>query len=448
VKQYAASIVIAAYIFLCIVLGGSAQDIWGNLALQLLGMALIAWAAIHSRAQGTAGGPRALYWLMLAALIIIALQLIPLPPSLWTRLPGREGMSAGFDLLGEKKPPLPISESPFDSVMTLFVAIPAIAVFCATERLRPSPRVLALATIAGTVLAITVGALQVAGGPDSWAYFYAITNLGAVGFFANQNHMATLLLVSIPLTMALIYSSAREQGSSKFGLHWTGVVVLVLVLFGVALNGSLAAYALVVPVLLASLALGPARVRWRRFAIPVAVLGVAAAVAVLISAPMGQSGDSPEAGQSVASRLEIWGTTARAIEQTFPVGTGLGSFDQVYRQHEDPLAVMQYYVNHAHNEYLELVLELGLAGVLLMAGFLLWWAIATVRIWRSHISTPFVRASTIITAAILTHSLVDFPIRTGTISVIFAAALALMTQHNAASDSFREVRPTRHVKLG
>jgi O-antigen ligase len=448
VKQNAASILVAAYIFLCIVLGGSAQDIWGNLALQLLGVALIAWAAVHSPAQGTEGRPRALYWLLLASVVVVVLQLVPLPPSLWTNLPGREGLSAGFDLLGEKKPPLSISESPFDSVMTLFAAIPAIAVFCATERLRPSPRVLAIVTIAGTLLAITVGALQVAGGPDSWAYFYPITNIGAVGFFANQNHMATLLLVSIPFTMALIYSSVRERGSSKFGMHWTGVVILLLLLFGVALNGSLAAYALVVPVLLASLALGPAGVRWRRFAIPVAVIAVAAAVAVMISAPMGQSGDDPETSRSVASRLEVWRTTTTAIAESFPVGTGLGSFDQVYRQQENPLAVTQNYVNHAHNEYLELVLELGLAGVLLIAGFLLWWALTTARIWRSHLSTPFAKASTIVTAAVLTHSIVDFPIRTGAISAIFAAALAFMTQHSATFDKSREARPTRHVKLG
>ena len=36
-----------AYLFLCLILGGSAQGIWQNMALQLLGLALIAWAALQ-----------------------------------------------------------------------------------------------------------------------------------------------------------------------------------------------------------------------------------------------------------------------------------------------------------------------------------------------------------------------------------------------------------------
>ena len=33
------------YLFLCLMLGGSAQGIWGNALLQLIGLAIIAWSA-------------------------------------------------------------------------------------------------------------------------------------------------------------------------------------------------------------------------------------------------------------------------------------------------------------------------------------------------------------------------------------------------------------------
>src|SRR5207302_7614479 len=34
------------YLLLCLILGGSAQGIWANMVLQLLGLAMLAWAAL------------------------------------------------------------------------------------------------------------------------------------------------------------------------------------------------------------------------------------------------------------------------------------------------------------------------------------------------------------------------------------------------------------------
>ena len=38
------SSVVPVYVFLCILLGGSVQGIWGNMILQLIGIAIIAWS--------------------------------------------------------------------------------------------------------------------------------------------------------------------------------------------------------------------------------------------------------------------------------------------------------------------------------------------------------------------------------------------------------------------
>ena len=64
-----------------------------------------------------------------------------------------------------------------------------------------------------TVAAVMIGALQIASGnPASspW-YFYEITNFGfATGFFSNANHMATLLVVTIPFLDRLVHERAGE----------------------------------------------------------------------------------------------------------------------------------------------------------------------------------------------------------------------------------------------
>lgn len=444
------SVLVGGYIFLCILLGGSAQGIWLNLALQLLGIALLGWAAISPREEASETRRAvAIDWLVVAALVVIVLQLIPLPAGVWEKLPGREGIAAGFAALGYAPPALPISETPYKSVTTLFAAIPALAALFATEKLRPSPRVMAGAAIAGLVLAVILGVIQVGGGRASWAYLYSITNPGAVGFFANRNHMATLLLIGIPLAAAL-FASARSDRRSALAKQGVAAALFLVIALGIVLNGSIAAFGLVIPVALASAALVPAGMTWRRLALPLAGIALIGGVVLLVTRPIAAAEADPSTARSVAGRVEIWTTTSAAIAQTFPAGTGLGSFEQVYRQHEDPAQVTRFFVNHAHNDYLEIVLELGAAGAILMILFLAWWAAAAIRIWRSPLSTPFARAATVATAVVLAHSIVDFPLRTAAISAIFAACLGLMAQQlrSAPAAKAGEMRPSRHVKLG
>lgn len=444
------SLLAPAYLLLCILLGGSAQGVWANLALQLLGIALLAWAAISPEEPASnTRGPAVVELLVALALLIILLHLIPLPPDLWQKLPGREGIAAGFSALGYPTPSLPISQVPYRSIEVLFYGIPAIAALVATDRLRASPRAIAAAVIVGMVLAIIVGVIQVGGGRQSWAYFYRISNPGAVGFFANRNHMATLLLVGIPMVAALYASGNSGQGSAS-GKKAVAAALLAVIALGIILNGSLAAYGLVIPVALASVSLVPAGMDWRRLAIPIASIALIGGVALLVTRPIVGVEAESNPQSSISSRADIWATTVNAIKQSFPFGTGLGSFEQVYHQYENPNNVSRFYVNHAHNDYLEVVLELGLAGAALIALFLGWWAVTSVRIWKSLLSTPFSRAATIAVAAILAHSVVDFPLRTAAISAIFAACIGLMMQHsrNGAETKVRDGRAARHVKLG
>jgi O-antigen ligase len=449
-NQKVISILVTLYLVACVIFGGSAQGMWSNLALQLLGIALIAFAGIaggESEEEGKAQW--ALPALMIASILAVLLQLVPLPPGVWTALPGRAELAQGFAALGYTLPSLPISEAPYNSVATLFSVIPAVAVFVATLRLRPEPRWLALGIVAVTILAVVFGALQVSSGHNSWAYLYKISNPGAVGFFANQNHMATLLLIAIPMAAALL-ASVKTDRRAAAGRYGTAGVLLLLLVIGIALNGSFAAYALVLPVLLASLSLLPGGAAWRRVALPFAAVALIAGIVILATRPIGTTAMQASASSSVSSRSGVWATTGQAISDSFPVGTGLGSFEQIYRHYEDPANVTHQYVNHAHNEYLELVLELGAPGLVLLLLFLAWWALAAVRIWTSQLSTPFTRAATIVSATILAHSIVDFPLRTAAISAIFAAAIALMAQHLRVSAEPKkgDTRPTRHVKLG
>jgi O-antigen ligase len=175
---------------------------------------------------------------------------------------------------------------------------------------------------------------------------------------------------------------------------------------------------------------------------------VVAAVGALEVTSIGSSKFGNEATTSVESRKAILATTTTAMSDFLPFGSGLGSFRQVYHLYERPEQVTNTYVVHVHNDYVELALELGLAGMILIALFLAWWAVAVWRVWRTAEAGPFARAASIASAAILVHSLVDFPLRTAAISASFAMCLALLADRRAPrpKDS-SDLRAARHVVI-
>jgi O-antigen ligase len=440
-----------AYLLLCLVFGGSAQAVYGNPALQLTGLAILAWTAATTVSRRI---PQpALQFLLLAtvSLATVLLELLPLPPSLWTLMRSRRGFASGYPLLGLSEPWIPLSLVPYHSLECLFAVIPFAAIFSSITVVDAYERKkLVAALLSGTVLGILLGTLQVGSGdPQSspW-YLYAETNFGsATGFFANANHMATLLVMSVPFLAALVADARRSNPTVYSSIVPLALGALVLVGVGIALNGSLAGYALGVPVAVASALLLVARKsRWRYLLTGGVALLLIGSILALATSSIGD--ESQGVAGSVQSREEILATTLKAIEDFLPWGSGLGSFRQVYQLYEDPRTVTDTYVVHAHNEYVELTLETGLPGIVCMIAFLFWWAWIAIEIWRTPGSDPFARAATIASAAVLVHSGVDFPVRTAAISACFGMCLALMcvgrfSRHSKSQGS----RPSRHVVI-
>ena len=100
------------YLFACLVLGGSAQGIWQNMLLQLAGVAIIAWAALGPRDEPLSPSARHLLIIAIAAIAVVAVQLIPLPSRVWIHLGPRESVAQGFSVLGIPLPSEPLSIAP------------------------------------------------------------------------------------------------------------------------------------------------------------------------------------------------------------------------------------------------------------------------------------------------------------------------------------------------
>jgi O-antigen ligase len=174
---------------------------------------------------------------------------------------------------------------------------------------------------------------------------------------------------------------------------------------------------------------------------------------VALAGPLQEQALTGKLSDQRTSRKVMATTTVEAIEDTFPVGTGLGTLPRVYRTYEDEFAVGVETVNHTHNDYLEFVLELGVAGLLLVLGFITWWAHRLVVVWRSSFEGgDIARAGSVVVLVVLLHSIVDYPVRTSAIAVLVATACAMMVpaigrrRKSANPDAGAEESNLRHLE--
>lgn len=441
-----------SYLLLCLLLGGSAQGIWMNMVLQIAGVAIIAWAAMGPASRRTPAPARQILTLAALGIGLVGLQMLPLPASLWPSLGGRAPLVEGYRILGIPAPAQSVSLAPYRSLDSLLGIIPPLALFVALAVQRAyRPSWMAAALLAATLAGVGLGALQVTGGGQSGAsgwYPYPESSFGfATGFFANANHMADLLVCTLPFLAALLASARSGNRQRNAGIMAGVGAAAVLVLAGIVINHSLAVYLLAPPVLAASaLILLPKRSSWRRWAMLGAALLTVGAVVALASASVRSAAMAKDTLTSVESRQEMLATTAHAMADFMPWGSGLGTFPSVYRLYEDPTTVTNMYVIHAHNDYAELALETGAPGILLIIGFLAWWVRGVWRVWRYPESGLWARAASIASAVMLVHSLVDFPLRTAAMAALLATCLALLVERRPNPVRAKgDLWSTRHI---
>ncbi|MBC3941317.1 O-antigen ligase family protein [Sphingomonas albertensis] len=443
--------VVPVYLLACLLLGGaSAAGFIANFMLQIASLPLIGWALWQMMQERPSAQIRAPLGLLAIFLVIALLQLVPLPPELWTMLPGRSAVVEGYRLLGIPLPWLPLTLAPDVALSSILWLLPAFAVLLGVVVLGAfRGRGIATAIVAVTLASVAIGALQVIGGTG--AYLYRITNYGvAVGFFANANHNATLLLVCIPFLAALQATLLRRSGSqrSASAIRLLVGAAYAIIFVGLLINSSLAGIGLSVPVALGSwLAFGHQRPALRRGIVVATVVVSLAAVVTIVIGPFGNNLFGAQTSNVELSRQTSFALTLRAARDYFPIGSGTGSFQPVYHMQEPLGSVTTTFMNHAHSDWLELLLETGIVGVAFAALFLAWWVVRLRAIWRAEEPDPFAQAAVIATAAIMLHSVVDYPLRTAALSAVFAACLGLMSGVRPYTQRSRQPSSARHLTL-
>lgn len=412
----------AGYLILVGLFGGGLVA-WGA-AYMLLGAATILLAMLLAW-RATPGFLAGVPWTGRAGLIGVAvlplLQLVPLPPALWHALPGQSLRRATLAVAGLDGTWQPLSLEPVSTALCAILAIGFVALIGFLMRLSDTQfrRMLAIA-IALVALGIAIGLLQVVG--NGYPRLQG-SKMGAtmLGFFANKNHMALAIACSILLFGLIASRDLFGRGKRRtVVIGYVGFACVCIVTTNS--RAGLALGALAGAIVLADLARGVA-LRWRVAAV---IVMAALLIAILSTAAFEQVGD--RIGDVDGDlRWRIAGWSWPLAQRHALLGSGLGSFGTLFAANEQLAWVKPTFVNAAHNDYLQLVIEAGLPGVLVLA-LLAASVLRGVGACRAMPQRDPRRAEMVMGFAVVTlfalHSGFDYPLRRPAAWVFLALALA------------------------
>lgn len=430
---------LAGVIFVVPLLMGGRHAV-GQLALTVLAVAA-AWAwAVHRyfRNDVRANGDSPLFLpalpLVLAGLVLVVLQTVPLPP--WVLavasprtadlLPLWNSRATDAASLGTWRC---VSLAPAETLAGLVIFLDfAMLFYVAVQRIRridDVERILRWSAVsAAGMAALGIVQLLTTNGKFLWFYEYPYSDTFGVakGSFSNRNHFAQFLALGVgPMIWWLQDAMRRRRGQAAgtgASVYLVGLA-LGIVLFAGLLSlsrGGMAAMFVATAVCTA--------VCYKTTTLGKRFIAVLAAAGVLIGVSLAifgydrvinrlddfTAGSLDELDQS-AGRRSIWATTINAIPHHSMLGTGVGSYREVYPAYVSEPMTEGSVPGYAENSPLQVALETGAVGLfLVLSGAVLCasWCVGGIRAsvhTRSKLCLGAISASLAASAA---HALVDF----------------------------------------
>ena len=413
----------------CFVVGGSSQDVNSGIVLtQLaalpLGFFAIAYGLRAGRFVGL-GVPLAVLAFLLA---IPALQLMPLPESLWTLPTPRLALLQDLRAVGVSDLDMRWSLRPATTERELLGLLPAASIFLAVLGLgRRGCRAMLWTLVTLAAFSLLLGIAQFAVSQDSFLNPFPRYAPSISGVFANPNHQADMLVIGIVLAVTLCLDERRcgrlRQAVLAIGL--AAFFFLALPLVG-SRAGVIIALVAVAFVLLSMEVLAPGYLREaKRLYVLLPTIGISLTVGIG-AALAWMRVDDPALAESRSAMASLALTFGW---ENAPFGGGFGSFVPLFQQSAGDMMVSYAYINAAHQEYAQWWMDggvlavAGVFGVLMLLGATLWRLLLLPAGSRRRAEGLAALSGVLVIAL---HSTVDYPLRTPALLAVFSA-LAGMT---------------------
>lgn len=378
--------------------------------------------------------------------LFVLAYLVPLPASIWQSLPGH-GLIAEIDRasgIGDIARPLSIApRRTLNALFSLFVPAAVLFLMLRLDREQRS-RIIYPVMLFGT-LSVLLTLLQAASPSASGLWLYRQTNDGIpVGLFANRNHAAVFHATLLPMLAVMVQMPTRGHIWPRIRTS-LAILVGVAALAAVAASGSrgglLSAIAAVasLPLLIALPAKKapkrrvPTGIDWRAKLPDFASRRMIAIAAFLIAAGIGALALTSERSGGGAQRLaetsqneqrvQIWQQSYGITQTYLPFGSGPGTFVEAYKIQETVDMLGPNYINHAHNDFIEIAMTCGVGGLILLGIATFAWVRSGWRLWSRSQSPDawernFGRMAWVCLAILGFSSFIDYPLRVPSLAAV------------------------------
>ncbi|HXG28138.1 MAG TPA: O-antigen ligase family protein [Nevskiales bacterium] len=416
-------------------------------AVALLGIltfsALALWALLSLTGQSRV--PRALWanhWVLLIWLLWlgwVAGQLMPLP------VPGAATATT----------PSIAPEKTYQHLLESFTYFGLYLLVLLTATSRQRLRLLGMAIVVSGLIQALYGSLMVLSGLEYGFFEKKTAYLGnATGTFINRNHLAGYLEICAAVGVGLVVADLKTGGarnwktwlrditelafSRKFLVRAFLVVMVIALVLTRSRMGNVAFFAS-----LAVCGLLYVLLRERRaFLKAVAVFGSFLVIdLVIVNQWFGLEKVVERIERTEATtegRAYIFPVLMRAIETHWQAGSGLGTFSLAILPFRATMPKQHW--DHAHNDYAQFLIEVGLPGALLLACLALVTTVHAFRVIasrRNRLRTGVALAALMALTALAVHSAVDFNLQ---IPANAATLVIVMAMVNSCSHRSRRVR--------
>jgi len=402
---------------------------------------------IKQTGEGKINLPVPLWILPFLGLVVI--QMIPLPGKIVSWLsPNRLFFDVQATLAPAAARWATLSIYPHDTLFGFFKLLAYLAAFILAAysfEPREGRSVLALGLIVLGTFEAGYGIVQyLTGYQKIFGFTKQFYTEEATGTYINHNHFAGLLELVIPFAAMMVFYNLQSRPGQGGAERWRGqpgrtgfdprivfyAFIVILLLIGVVFSRSrMGIFSVLTGLILMGLLglLGEGRRTWMVITLLVIACSMAYAVWIGID-PVVKRFEliSPGGSENPYSRMSIW-KQADGIRRDYPaVGTGLGTFPVAFRRYQTSLLELQ--VDHAHNDYLEVATDTGIAGAVLLFLPILWLLIRMILAYAGA-RNPYRRSVLLACigsiAALLVHSTMDFNLQIPANALLFAVVLGI-----------------------
>jgi len=247
--------------------------------------------------------------------------------------------------------------------------------------------------------------------------------------FVNKNHFAGCLELITCLCMGL---ALANRGSNRILLIYLSIYMAISVAFSLSRGGTIGLFSGMFFFLIFSAFSKTGKKNiWLIlgfFILAITIISLLGAEPVI---KRFETLKEPElAGKA---RFEMWKGCLNMIDDHPLFGTGSGTFMYAYPRYQTEY-MANYFVSHAHNDYLELAAETGLIGLLtVLSGIIILFISVLKKVAGTKRDQPIIGLGAISGCfSILIHAVTEFNFHIPSNAVLFAvcAAISILTTHN------------------